>query len=270
MKIYDKLQDVLSAEDLESFKAEVAKTISEAVEIKNEELTKEFEANLKEATEFLEKTSEEYVELKISEERSAILEQYESKMQKFEEETVEKLSDFIDYQINENISDELLEKVALNETYAPIVEGIRSLFEDRFVALDSDGKRFIEEAKTAKELAETQLSEEIQKNIELNTLAEQAATELLVREKIDESDLSLLESKKLRAFFEGKAFDEVSEKIDTYIGLLKEETEEVPAGSQTLQEAYSDEGDGVADKKIVLNESVATEDSFTKLVNRYL
>jgi hypothetical protein len=42
--------------------------------------------------------------------------------------------------ISEQISDDMIKKIAINETLEPIVKGIEKLYEDNYVALNTEGE----------------------------------------------------------------------------------------------------------------------------------
>ncbi len=243
MNIYESLKDVLSAEQLDEFKSEVQNTIDEKVLNETSRIEKKAEEYvelvIEEKTESLTVKAEEYIEIQLSEAREELVSEYDGKLEELESNVVESLDRFLDNEISEKISDELLESVAIDKQLLPLVNGIKDLFETNYVALDTEGSSMLATLQKENESLEEKLSESISEKMELSELAEKAATELLIKQKVDE--LTISESEKVETFFDGKSFDEVSEKIDNYIGLVTEESS-VSSHSVLNEDVGSDEG----------------------------
>lgn len=229
MDIYNKLKGVLSPEDLAAFKDEVESTIKTIV---NEAIVKEQKLLEDKAEEYvnlkveskiseIEDKAEEYVQMKLQEAKEELIQEYDAKLEDIESNVVESLDRFLNDEIAERISDSLLEDIAINKALLPLAEGMKKLLEDHYVEADTEGSSIISKLKQEKESLEEKLSDEIAEKLELSELAEKAAVELLIKDKTE--DLTINESKKVKHFFEGKSFEEVSEKIDGYITIITEE-----------------------------------------------
>lgn len=215
--------------------------IEKAVELKEAELQEAYETKtelFKEtAIERLQELAEGFVakevEEKVSEIRTQLDEEYAEKAQALEENVVDKLDKFLDIEISSKISDSLLESIAINEAYAPIVNGIRELFENKFVALDSEGTKIVEESKSEVSTLKAKLNESMSEKISLSKKVEELQTGLLIATK----SAALTESQKDRVvvMLEGKSFDEVASKIDTVIEIISE-TEDVLSRNETILE----------------------------------
>jgi len=291
MNVLDKFKDSLSAEDfvqleeqvaslieekakvradliVEEVKAELenlaeeftAMKIDEAVSAKTKELEEEYQTKtelFKEtAIEKIQEMAEGYVAKEVDEKVSAIKaqldEEYAEKVSTLEENVVDKLDKFLDLEITSKISDELLEAVAINETYAPIIAGIQSLFESKFVSLDSEGKSIVESAKTEAESLKTKLNESMAEKIALSEKIEKVQTQLLIAQKTE----GLTESQKERVsiMLEGKDFEEVSSKIDTVVDIITEAEDVVSSSTTELNE--NDNLDVFAGDVAVIEEKV--------------
>lgn len=215
--IINKLKGVLNAEDFGSIESALKTMVNEKVDIKVQDRVKELDMLAEEFT-------NKEVETKLEEAKEELIKEYDQKMEDLETNLVEKLDKFLDSEINENISDEMITKVALNETYEPIVEGIKSLFEEKFVALDTEGHGILKEAKEELEKKDEELSVLISEKMELKEALEQARTKSVILEKVE----GLTESQKERVnnFFDGKDFSETSEKIESFVSMVKESEEE--------------------------------------------
>lgn len=224
------LAEEFTKQEVEKFVAEKTAALEEEYQTKSE-LFKET------AIEKIQEMAEGYVakevEEKVSEIRTQLEEEYAEKVQSLEENVVDKLDKFLDLEISSKISDELLESVAINETYAPLVKGIQHLFESQFVALDSEGSQIVESATSEAKTLKTKLNESLSEKIALAEKVEKLQTGLLIATKTE----GLTESQKERVLvmLEGKGFDEVSEKIDTVVDIITE-SEDVLGGKEELDE----------------------------------
>lgn len=219
MKLTDKikeLKDVLSDEQLVSLEDTIKEMVESEVGLRTEEKINELEAK---ADEYC----EQEIAKKVEEEKEALIEQYDGKLEELEENIVEKMDQFLEAEINEQISDEAVEKVAINETFEPIIKGIMHLFEDKYVSLDSEGNKVLAEQKAKTEELEEKVSELIADKMELSTLAESAAVKLLIAEKTE--DMTETQKDRVKTFFEGKSFDDAKEKIDSFVELIEESDE---------------------------------------------
>jgi hypothetical protein len=281
MKIYESLKDVLSPEQLAEFKAEVQQTIDEAVseklvsEIARVEAKAEEYVGLvtEEKVEELTVKAEEFVALQIEEAKVELIKEYDEKLEALESTVVESLDRFLDSEISEKISDELLESVAKQQALLPLVEGMKALFEQHYVAVDTDGTKVIAKLEEEKKQIEQRLSESIAEKMELSELAERAAIQLLIREKTE--DLTIGQAEKVKMFFEGKNFDEVSGRVDGYITLISEETTApvvvAPVAKKTVvAEAKSYEDEGFDDSKLSKMTVVSEEDQFLSAAQYFM
>jgi len=271
MKIYETLKDVLSAEQLEEFKKEVQETISEEIEQKTAWLNKKAEEYVEmvveEKTNELTAKADEYCELRINEEKQALVEEYDQKMNELESNVVESLDHFLESEISEKISDQLLEDVAKRQALQPLVEDIMDAFERHYVSIDSDGNRQIEELKEENAKLEKEVSKQLAEKVELSKLAETAAAKLLISEKTQ--DLTEGQQKKVQMFFEGKDFDTISEKIDGYIALISEESEN-KTDKEESRGMIDEDVDGFDEKSLVENKVEDEDASFFSRVESFL
>lgn len=218
-------------------KQEVEKAVAEKTAALEEEYQTKSELFKETAIEKIQEMAEGYVakevEEKVSELKAQLEEEYAEKVQSLEENVVDKLDKFLDLEISSKISDELLESVAINETYAPLIKGIQHLFESQFVALDSEGSQIVESATYEAKTLKTKLNEAHAEKIALAEKVEKLQTGLLIATKTE----GLTESQKERVLvmLEGKGFEEVSEKIDTVVDIITE-SEDVLGGKDELDE----------------------------------
>lgn len=239
-------------------KQEVEKAVAEKTAALEEEYQTKSELFKETAIEKIQEMAEGYVakevEEKISEIRSQLEEEFAEKAQTLEENVVDKLDKFLDLEISSKISDELLESVAINETYAPLIKGIQHLFESQFVALDSEGSQIVESATSEAKTLKTKLNESLSEKIALADKVEKLQTGLLIATKTE----GLTESQKERVLvmLEGKGFEEVSEKIDTVVDIITE-SEDVLGSKDELDE--NDNTDVFAGYVEPINEQAETK-----------
>ena len=265
-KIIAKLQDSgsFSAEDLIEIQETVKEMVDEKVEILVEEKTTE-----------LETLAEEYCAKQIDEgvvaEKEKLEAEYETKYVELEDRLVENIDQFLDVQICENISDEALKSVAINETYAPIIEGIKTLFEDKYTALDVEGDGLLKDYKEKLDESEEKVSSLIAEKIELSNLAEASACKLLISEKV--KDLTDTDRERVLTFFEGKDFDEIESKIDGFVDMVIEKetivTESKVAkvtSKETISESeVTSESECIEEEVIDMRDKVEDEKSETEI-----
>ena len=233
-KIIEKLKGVLEDKDLVTLEEAIKKMVEDKVTVLVEEKTAELE-NL--AEEF---TNTE-VEKRVTEKTEEITETYDEKMEALESKIVESVDKFLASEINENISEATIEKMAINETYKPIVESIMSLFEDKFVALDTEGHSILREAKEEIEKLEETVSTAIAEKMELNESVDTLKVGKLIAEKTD--GLSENQKERVLAFFEGKDFEEVFAKIDNFLEVIEESSKKKNEEEDEDEEDEEDEED---------------------------
>jgi hypothetical protein len=210
-KVIDKVKELLKEEDLKELETLIESLVDEKVALKEEELKKNYE-----------KINEEYVAKVLAEETEKIkvqlTEEKNKEVEILENTIIEKLDAFLDNEITQNINEETITEAARNEINDPIVEGIKKLFAENFVELDSEGSSLLKQAKLELESLQTENSKLIEEKTELSVTAEKAATTLLLKDKT--TGLTDEQTIRVKTLFEGKSFDEVHEKIDTFIDSL--------------------------------------------------
>lgn len=193
------------------------------------------------AIEKLDEMAEEYVaaevEKRVEQIKVSLEEAYADKVELLESNVVATLDKFLELEVSEKISDSLLESIAINETYAPIVAGIRDLFESKFVSLDSDGKAIIKEAEETAASLKVRLTESTEKSMSLISEIDALKLENLVLKET----ASLTESQKSRVavMLEGKSFDDASAKISTILEIVSEKEEPVVVEDEVVNDDVS-------------------------------
>lgn len=282
--ITQKIRGLLTPEDLKVFESavdgmindKVQEKLSQLIELKEQELKAKYEAL---AEKYVNKVSDER-KAELDEEnvkwKAGILEGYDDKLALLEQRIVTKLDSYLDHVISEQISDEMLEKIAINETLAPVVEGIREVFSENHLKVDSKAQKAINSLKA--ELAESrdELSEAIDKRMVLEGKLEESAVYLLISEKT--SGLKRSDKQKVVEMFKGKEFDEVEGTIDNYITLIKESDK--PTKKKVVKKSVKEKVQAVNEGavvdvekepvKAVEEEPIAEETTISDIANKYL
>ena len=235
--------------------------VGKRVEAEKKTLDEQYEKKIAEfketAVEKLQEMADKFVEKSINEEvtkkTEEIEKKYEDKIEKLEETVLDQLDRFLEMEITTKISDSLLESVAISEAHKPLIAGIKSLFETHLVELDTDGSKKIDEMESKVKELEGKLNESYNEKLQIHQKVDEMKTALLIASKVD--GLSPKQKKRVISMFEGKSYDEVSNKISTFIEVLEEgDTFSEPTGKKTQKlnedlEIFSELDDEVADKK---------------------
>lgn len=212
MEIFDKLKDLgLSEENLVEIKTSFKDQVDEAVALK---LTTESEKIvLSEAEKSGRKLEEEMEAFKVS-----LTAEYDNKMIALDEKLVDALDQFLDSEISEKISDSMLEKIAINETLVPLFSDLRSLFEEKYIEMDTEGEGILRSAKKEIETLEDSVSTEISEKIDLKKELDITKAKLTIATKT--AGLTQNESDRVEKFLSGKSLAEVTKTIDNLIEVV--------------------------------------------------
>jgi hypothetical protein len=262
MEIFDKLKELgLTEENLVDLKTSIKDQVSEAVEAKVTEETDKI--RLAEEEKYQRKLEEETASVKAS-----LTEQYDAKMVELEEKLVDALDQFLDSEISENISDSMLEKIAINETLVPLFSDMRALFEEKYIEMDTEGEGILRAAKEEIETLEDKVSSEISEKMDMKKELEDTKAKLIIATKT--AGLTENQTDRVEKFLSGKSLAEVEKTIDNLIEVVTEDTEAEVQESENLQENVdaAAEGDSaevedeVEDVKIDESEVISAAEKF--------
>ena len=261
-KITDKIKEMLTPEDLKVFEQAIEKMLEKRVSLKEEEIKAKYD-----------ELAEEYVTKKVAEEletaKAELIESYDAKLKGIEQKVVTKLGSFLDHVIVEQISEESIEKLAINEIAMPVVEQIKNIFNKNFVELDSDGAALIKQEQKKSAELEKELSETHAKRMESEERLEKAASFLLISEKTE--GLTRTQKQRVAKMFKNKKFDEVKDGIDTFVEMIKESATVAPKKSGdkgTIDSIITEEDNMEEEKASVIEEK--EEFTFAEKANRYM
>ena len=249
--ILKKLKGIMTEEDLTKFESAVKDMIDEKVNILVESKTSELEAK---AEEFCVKEVNERMKV----EKENLIEEYDSKLEKFENNLVEKLDLFLETEVTNNISDDMIKKIAINETYRPIVEDIAKIFEEKYVALDTEGYGILKEAKEEIVKLEEEVSNNIADKMELQTENDKQKSVILYLERVE--GLSKTHKSKVLTMIEGKQYADVKKTINSVIDLVVEQ-EEKPAKKKIVTEVVEEEETAVVEETVSVKKGKTLEET---------
>lgn len=211
-------------EAVEKKTAEIEEIANKFCEERCEKLSKEADAKVESYKKKLEEASEQYI-LEYFDEK--FTEKYGQELEAIEEKVITGLDKYLEYNINEKIGPEMIQKTALQETCQPIVEEFIHILEDRYVAPNTTGSKRIRELKAENAEVRASLQKQLDENMRLAELVESTGKKSLISEKV--ADLSAEQRLKVRKFFKEKSLNETKKDIDAYIEMIQEQADSINA-----------------------------------------
>lgn len=211
-------------EAVEKKTAEIEEIANKFCEERCEKLSKEADTKVESYKKKLEEASEQYI-LEYFDEK--FTEKYGQELEAIEEKVITGLDKYLEYNINEKIGPEMIQKTALQETCQPIVEEFIHILEDRYVAPNTTGSKRIRELKAENAEVRASLQKQLDENMRLAELVENTGKKSLISEKV--ADLSAEQRLKVRKFFKEKSLNETKKDIDAYIEMIQEQADSINA-----------------------------------------
>ena len=211
-------------EAVEKKTAEIEEIANKFCEERCEKLSKEADAKVESYKKKLEEASEQYI-LEYFDEK--FTEKYGQELEAIEEKVITGLDKYLEYNVNEKIGPEMIQKTALQETCQPIVEEFIHILEDRYVAPNTTGSKRIRELKAENAEIRSSLQKQLDENMRLAELVESTGKKSLISEKV--ADLSADQRLKVRKFFKEKSLNETKKDIDAYIEMIQEQADSINA-----------------------------------------
>lgn len=211
-------------EAVEKKTAEIEEIANKFCEERCDKLSKEADAKVESYKKKLEEASEQYI-LEYFDEK--FTEKYGQELEAIEEKVITGLDKYLEYNINEKIGPEMIQKTALQETCQPIVEEFIHILEDRYVAPNTTGSKRIRELKAENAEVRASLQKQLDENMRLAELVESTGKKSLISEKV--ADLSAEQRLKVRKFFKEKSLNETKKDIDAYIEMIQEQADSINA-----------------------------------------
>jgi len=254
----DIVKEILPADKLQIFEAAVKKLVETKVCEQVNELTALKEQELQEKYDTL---SEEYISSEIEKRekliQASLAESYDKKMNALDEKLALKVETFLDSEISEQISDKMLEQVAINETLKPVVEGIRKVFETNHLVLESTASDKIAKLQDTITELKKELANLTKEKLQLESDLHKTAKYLLFSEKT--KYLTESEAKSTIKMFIDRSFEDVSKNIDGYITLLKEGKKKPKPTTKPKMDAMITENDEIVVEQKTVPESQGSQ-----------
>lgn len=213
------LADVVSPEKLNTIEETTNALIEEKVNEKAEQ-----------ETERLELLSEQYIKEEVEKQVSVIKESlqkdYEEKVSQFESDIIDHADQFLDEEVVNKIPEDVIKEAAEVRVYKPLVEGIKKVFSENGLELNTDGSVIVKEAEEKVKDYEKQLDESKAKNLELIKESNELKAKSLIAEK--SAELTPNQKEKFSKLVEGKDLADLQKQIDTLVEIVtaKEEKSE--------------------------------------------
>lgn len=209
------------AQELEFEKADLQKISEEWLQKKANTLAKKAQMLVDKEVERIEENTSQYIDKYFNE---AFQEKFGVELANIEESVISSVDQYLDLIIAEKVGPQMIESAAMNETFAPIIQGIQNLFETQYVPLNNSGTAKLEGAKKEISSLEESLKEQVKANMKLAVENEKFQKNVLIAEKC--SELSAGNRVKLKKFFENKPFATVKSDIEEYCLTLEKESSE--------------------------------------------
>ena len=165
-----KIFEILKVEQLdESAREDVAKYLSEVVELKAKERAVELSEGV------------------LAEEKERLTEEYAAKFEEYKDDISDKWSGFVEKVIEEEVQipDSVKQFAALGETYQPLLEAIRTQLAVSEGSVDEEAKALLREAKEEIVSLRSDVNRLMSENMTLTEDAKAMATHIYLRKKCD-------------------------------------------------------------------------------------
>lgn len=269
-------EDIEISEELEAFieeqieaglsEEEIAQAIEENFELvseKDEVLAEEetYTVDMSEHIEALfagEELSEEFkekataifeaaVQQKLAEEIAMLEEAYaetlEEQVSQIQEELSSNVDDYLNYVVEQWVSENevAIEAGLRSELTEEFISGLRNLFAEHYIDIPEDKVSVVEEMSAKVAELEEKLNEEIDRNVQLNKVINEATQNEIVFEACE--GLTTTQAEKLKALSEGIEFTSVDEYAQK-INILRESYFNAPVSNSNVLDNNEVENDG--------------------------
>ena len=163
-------------------------------------------------------------------------EKYGEELKAIENKVITGIDKYLEFNIKEKIGPKLIQKTAMSEMYAPIIDGVKSLFEEQYIPLDLTGAKKIREMKAENAELQKSLKKQLSENLRLAEVAEVNSKKALIAEKTE--GMTPRQKAKVNRLFENKTFSETKKDIDNCIEMLDEEADQIRALREDRQRLF--------------------------------
>lgn len=187
------------------------------------------------------------VEQKLAEEISMLEEAYaetlEEQVAQIQEELSTNVDDYLNYVVEQWVSENevAIEAGLRSELTEEFISGLRNLFAEHYIDIPEDKVSVVEEMTARVSELEQKLNEEIDRNVALNKLINEATQNEIVSEACD--GLTTTQAEKLKTLSEGIEFTSVDE-YARKINILRENYFNTPVSTNNVLDNNEVENDG--------------------------
>lgn len=257
--LLEKLKEVgVQDSDLASISETFQNKLDETVQLKLDEEKKLLEVD------FTKKLEEG-----IASEKTKLEEAFNTQLAEKESEMLEALDAFIETQILEKISPELIENAGKAEVATDVLTSLMEVLETKYVKPDSEGSKILEQKEEVLASKTKELDESIAKNIELSKELDLIKKSKLVSEKT--VNLSEANKKRIETMFEGRDFVYTEKNLNSFIEMVVEEKKKEETKTDLNESKSVIAGDDkivaeakVEEKKPAKNHFLALGDAYIK------
>lgn len=187
------------------------------------------------------------VEQKLAEEISMLEEAYaetlEEQVAQIQEELSTNVDDYLNYVVEQWVSENevAIEAGLRSELTEEFISGLRNLFAEHYIDIPEDKVSVVEEMSAKVAELEEKLNEEIDRNVQLNKVINEATQNEIVSEACD--GLTTTQAEKLKTLSEGIEFTSVDE-YARKINILRENYFNTPVSTNNVLDNNEVENDG--------------------------
>jgi AcrR family transcriptional regulator len=259
--IEEQIEAGLSEEEIAQAIEENFELVSEEDEVIEEEAEEAYAVDMSEHVEALfagEDLSEEFkekakaifeaaVQQKLAEEIAMLEEAYaetlEEQVAQIQEELSTNVDDYLNYVVEQWVSENevAIEAGLRSELTEEFISGLRNLFAEHYIDIPEDKVSVVEEMTAKVAELEEKLNEEIDRNVHLNKVINEATQNEIVFEACE--GLTTTQAEKLKALSEGIEFTSVDEYAQK-INILRESYFNAPVSNNKVLDNNEVENDG--------------------------
>jgi len=217
-KLFKFIEENEKVELSEDFKAKVSEMFDIVVMEKDSKIT-ELEDVLKESKSEIESLQEEIVKIK-----DVTLETVKEEVESYKEDLVEKLDSFLESELVNLVPQEIIESAAKVGIYEPLIEGVKSMFSEKNIDLDSEGFGILKDAKSEIVGLRDDYNKAISEKVELEKKAEELLAHYVLEQKCE--GLMPEQKAKVKSLFKGDSVDTIEEKFESVRDLIIESKDE--------------------------------------------
>lgn len=174
--------------------------------------------------------------------KEGTLEDAKTAIEDYKESLTEKISSYLESELQNLIPENLVEAQAKVEAYEPIVEQVKSVFKGYGVEVDSEAHSVLKEAK--EEILSIQKSYDsiVAEKLKLEEKTAELLAKYVLKEKCD--GLTESQTSKINVIFKGSSVEEIEEKFESVADLIISEGSSADDDSDSAADGVDGAGSG--------------------------